>query len=66
MPVWPGGPVRRTNVLPGFMAWLLIAAGPAGLVLSVPHILSGTMLLFCCAWVVPGYLLLMGKVPSAK
>jgi hypothetical protein len=45
---------------------LLIAAGPAGLVLSVPHIPGGTMLLFCCAWVVPGYLLLMGKVPSAK
>ena len=64
MPVWPGGSVRRTNVLPEFMAWLLIAAGPVGLVLSVPHIPSG-MLLFCCVWVVPGYLL-MGKVPSAK
>jgi hypothetical protein len=57
---------RRANVLPRFMPWLLIAAGPAGLVLSIPHIPSGTMFLFCCAWVVLGYLLLTGKVASAQ
>ena len=57
---------RRANVLPRFMAWLLIAAGPVGLVLSIPHIPSGTMFLFCCAWVALGYLLLTGKVASAQ
>ena len=57
---------RRANVLPRFMPWLLIAAGPVGLVLSIPHIPSGTMFLFCCAWVVLGYLLLTGKVASAQ
>jgi hypothetical protein len=57
---------RRANVLPRFMPWLLIAAGPVGLVLSIPHIPSGTMFLFCCAWVVLGYLLLTGKVDSAQ
>ena len=57
---------RRANVLPRFMAWLLIAAGPVGLVLSIPHIPSGTMFLFCCAWVALGYLLLTGKVTSAQ
>jgi hypothetical protein len=57
---------RRANVLPRFMPWLLIAAGPVGLVLSIPHIPSGTMFLFCCAWVVLGYLLLNGKIGSAQ
>jgi hypothetical protein len=56
---------RRANVLPKFMPWLLIAAGPVGLILSVPHMPSGTMLLFCCTWVVLGYLLLTGKVAPA-
>jgi hypothetical protein len=57
---------RRANLLPRFMPWLLIAAGPVGLVLSIPHIPSGTMFLFCCAWVVSGYLLLTGQVASAQ
>jgi hypothetical protein len=57
---------RKANVLPKFMPWLLIAAGPAGLILSVPHMPSGTMFLFCCAWVVLGFLLLTGKVNSAQ
>ena len=29
------------------------------------HIPSGTMLLFCCTWVILGYLLLKGRVASA-
>jgi hypothetical protein len=57
---------RRVKVVPGFLAWLLIAAGPVGLVLSVLHIPSGTMLLFCCAWSILGYLLLTEKITSAK
>ena len=57
---------RRANVLPSFMPLLLIAAGPLGLVLSIAHIPSGTMFLFCCAWVVLGYLLLTGKIDSAQ
>ena len=56
---------RRTNVLPGPVSWLLIAAGPGGILLSFLHIPSGTVLLFCCAWVILGYLLLKGKVASA-
>ena len=58
---------RRANVLPKLVVWLLIAAGPGGILFSfLLHIPSGTMLLFCCAWVVLGYLLLTGKVASAK
>ena len=57
---------RRTNVLPRLVSWLLIAAGPGGILLSFLHLPSGTMLLFCCAWVVIGYLLLMGKVASPE
>jgi hypothetical protein len=57
---------RRTNVLPRSVPWLLIAAGPLGLPLSWVHIPSGAMLLFCCAWVVLGYLLLTGRVPSTN
>jgi hypothetical protein len=57
---------RRTNAVPALVAWLLIAAGPGGLLLSFLHIPSGAMLLFCCAWVVLGYLLLTGKVASAE
>jgi uncharacterized membrane protein YfcA len=52
---------RRANVVPVLAAWLLIAAGPGGILLSLVHIPSGTMLLFCCAWVVLGYLLLTGR-----
>jgi hypothetical protein len=57
---------RKASVLPRFMPWLLIAAGPAGLILSIPHVPSGTMFVFCCAWVVLGYLLLTDKVASAQ
>ena len=57
---------RRANVLPRFMPWLLIAACPVGLVLSIPHIPSGTMFLFCCAWVAMGYLLLTGKIAPSE
>ncbi len=58
---------RRTNVLPRLVSWLLIAAGPGGILLSILlHAPSGTLLLFCCAWVVLGYLLLTGKIASAE
>jgi hypothetical protein len=57
---------RRTRVLPRLVSWLLIAAGPGGLLLSWVHIPSGAMLPYCCAWVVMGYLLLTGRVPSAE
>ena len=57
---------RRANVVPAFVAWLLIAAGPGGVVLSfLVHLPSGTMLLFCCAWVVLGYLLFAGRVAAS-
>jgi hypothetical protein len=58
---------RRANVFSSLVAWLLIAAGPGGILLSILlHIPSGTLLLFCCAWVVLGYLLLTGRVASAE
>jgi hypothetical protein len=57
---------RRTKVVPALVAWLLIAAGPGGILLSIVHIPSGAMLLFCCAWMVLGYLLLTGRILSAQ
>ncbi len=58
---------RRANVLPKLIPWLLIAAGPGGVVFSfLLHIPSGTMLLFCCAWVVLGYLSLTGRIGSTE
>lgn len=58
---------RRTNVLPRLVSWLLIAAGPGGILLSILlHAPSGTLLLFCYAWVVLGYLLLTEKIASAE
>lgn len=57
---------RRANVVPALVAWLLIAAGPGGFLLSFVHIPSGTMLLFCCAWVALGYLLLIGRVRPTR
>ena len=57
---------RRTNVLPRLVPWLLITAGPGGILLSLVHIPSGAMLLFCCAWVVLGYLLLTGRILPAQ
>jgi hypothetical protein len=55
----------RAGVLPKPVPWLLIAAGPGGILFNF-HAPSGTMLLFCCAWVVLGYLLLTGKVVSTE
>ena len=56
---------RRANVVPAPVAWLLILAGPVGLLLSVLHVPSGSTLLFCCAWVVLGYLLFAGRVAAS-
>ena len=56
---------RRANVVPVLVAWLLILAGPVGLLLSVLHVPSGSTLLFCCAWVVLGYLLFTGRVAAS-
>jgi hypothetical protein len=55
----------RANALPRLVPWVLIAAGPAGLAFTF-HVPSGTMFLFCCAWVLLGYLLLTGRVASAE
>ncbi len=57
---------EQANALPKMVAGLLIAAGPGGFMLFSLHAPSGTLLLFCCAWVVLGYLLLMGRVASAE
>ena len=58
---------RRANVFPRLVPWLLIAAGPGGILFSIfLHAPSGTMLVFCCAWVVLGYLLVTGKVAPAE
>jgi hypothetical protein len=56
----------QANVFPKLVAGLLIAAGPGGLLLSSLHAPSGTLLLFCCACVVLGYLLLTGKVAPVE
>jgi hypothetical protein len=57
---------EQANVLPKLVAGLQIAEGPGGLLLSGLHAPSGTLLLFCCAWVVLGYLLLTGRVSPAQ
>ncbi len=52
----------RARVLPSLVSWILIAAGPGGILLTfLVHAPSGTLLLFCCAWVILGYLLLAGR-----
>jgi hypothetical protein len=57
----------RANVLPRLLAWLLILAGPGGVLLSFAlHFPSGTMLLFCVAWVVLGYTLWSGRSAAAE
>lgn len=56
---------RTTDVMPRSVPWLLVAAGPLGLLSSWVHIPSGAMLPFCCVWLVLGYLLLTGRIPSA-
>ena len=56
---------RSSRVVPAPVAWLLIAAGPGGILLSfLLHLPSGTMLLFCCAWVILGYLLWTERIAS--
>ena len=57
---------EQANVLPKLVAGLLIAAGPGGFLLFGLHAPSGTLLLFCCAWVVLGYLLLTGRILPAQ
>jgi hypothetical protein len=57
---------EQANVLPKLVAGLLIAAGPGGLLLSGLHAPSGTLLLFCCAWVLLGYLLLIERILPAQ
>lgn len=56
----------RANVLPRLLAWLLILAGPGGVVLYALHFPSGTMLLFCVAWVVLEYALWSGRSAAAE
>jgi hypothetical protein len=57
----------RANVLPRWLAWLLILAGPGGILLSALHAPSGTLLVFCFAWVVLGHSLFEEKVlPAGK
>ncbi len=56
----------RANVLPRLLAWLLILAGPGGVLLSALHAPSGTMLLFCVVWVVLGYALWSGRSAAAE
>jgi hypothetical protein len=51
----------RAKVLPRSLAWLLILAGLGGVLLSALHAPSGTMLLFCFAWVALRYLLWSGR-----
>lgn len=51
----------RASVLPRLPAWLLILAGPGGVLLSALHAPGGTMLLFCFAWIAIGYALWAGK-----
>ena len=57
---------EQANVLPKLVAGLLIAAGPGGLLLSGLHAPSGTLLPFCCAWVLLGYLLLIERILPAQ
>ena len=56
----------RANLLPRLLAWLLILAGPGGVVLYALHFPSGTMLLFCVALVVLEYALWSGRSAAAE
>ena len=52
----------RSRSLPRIVALMLVLAAPSGVFLSaLVHMPSGTMLVYCCAWVVLGCLLLTGK-----
>jgi hypothetical protein len=64
--VFLGVTYLRANVLPRSLAWLLILAGPGGVLLSALHAPSGTMLLFCFAWVALGYALWSGRSVAAE
>ena len=55
----------RANVPPRWFAWLLVLSGPGSLLLSALHAPSGTMLLFCLAWLGMGYLL-WSQEPAAQ
>ena len=56
----------RANVRPRWFTWLLVLAGPVGILLSALHAPSGTMLLFCLAWTGMGYALLSEKTVVAE
>jgi hypothetical protein len=57
-----GAASLRSHALPRLVALMLILAGPSGVLLSaLVHVPSGTMLVFCCAWVTLGWLLLTGR-----
>jgi hypothetical protein len=64
--VFLGVTYLRANVLPHLLAWLLILAGPSGVLLSALHAPSGTMLVFCFAWVALGYALWSGRSVAAE
>lgn len=50
-----GGALLRTRVVPRWVAWPLVAAGPAGLALSLANIPGGTMAPFSLALAAIGY-----------
>ena len=64
--VFLGVTYLRTNVLPRLLAWLLVLAGPGGVLLSALHAPSGTMLVFCFAWVALGYALWSGRSVASE
>jgi hypothetical protein len=64
--VFLGVTYLRTNVLPRLLAWLLVLAGPGGVLLSALHAPSGTMLVFCFAWVALGYAFWSGRIVAAE
>jgi hypothetical protein len=58
----------RSRSLPRVVALMLILAAPSGVFLSaLVHMPSGTMLVYCCAWVVLGCMLLTRKgIPDGR
>ena len=56
----------RARVSPRWFAWMLILAGPSGILLSAVHTPSGTMLPFCLAWTAMGYALLSRKSAATE
>jgi hypothetical protein len=52
----------RSRALPRIGALMLVLAAPSGVLLSASvHMPSGTMFVYCCAWVALGCMLLAGK-----